>query len=213
MIPDRLRGFREAVLDTETPATILNVFVVKEYGSQAYNWEPETLWLQMSDDLDLDDGPSTFIKDKISAVVALNVSEQFYQRWEAFENICKAFNGQIVLFDTLTPLSAEELAWGIMEAKFNDSTFSSFSPDVMAYCQTVLKSEGISTVPKLIDQFVDYKSFNPYDEDIETMYQKRILAYCLQKIEPIIDLSRKYFNYDISKDILVEFPEMKDYLG
>jgi len=193
--------------DDNVPATILNILLVKEFGAQYYNWELETIWYELQQTTKL---PflSQFIKDKIGAIVALNTSEVFYNTWECFENICEAFNDQIVDFEDLTPLTTEKLVWGIMESRLNDETPNSFGLDVKAYIETVFKVTGISTCPKYIEPFIGYKTYNKYNEQIETIYQKRIEIYCLDRLNRIIELCQINFDFNLFPDIKKEFPHI-----
>jgi hypothetical protein len=203
--------YKDLVLDHDAPATALNILLLKLYGAACYGWEPETLWLELMDDLYIDHIPDD-IKDKISAIITLNVSDQFYDRWEVFENIGQALNDMDVYTEDMTPLDPEHLTWTIMEAMLNDETSKSFSPDVGGYISTVFKSNGVSTPPKFISRFINYKTYNKYDKTIEGVYQKRIEAYCLKKVEYLVKACIKYFNKDIRQDVKREFPEVSGYI-
>jgi hypothetical protein len=151
-------------------------------------------------------------KDKILAVIALNISDRFYDEWEHFENICEAFNSKRVDTGTLTPLLSEEITWGIVEACLNDDTPKSFSYDVQAYIDTCFKVEGVSTCPEFISHLCKYKSYNEFDKDIETVKQARIKSYVLMKTEELITLSREYFMRDIRKDLAEEIPGIEKFI-
>lgn len=202
---------RDLLLDDETPATILNCLILKEYSSRCYNWEQETLWLEIQEDFRIE-FLSDFAKAKISAVILLNTSDRFYVQWEVFENVGKAFNHQDVHFEDLTPLSPEELTWTILEAKLNDESENTFTDDVNEYIKTCFKATGVSTCPKFIIPWVRYRTYHKFTEDIETTYQKRIEAYCLMQLNKIINLSRQYFNKDIRKSLIEELPNIQDYI-
>lgn len=202
---------KDLLVDPNTPATILNSLIIKVYSSRCYNWEPETLWLEILDDFNLK-SLNDFTKNKINAVVALNTSDSFYNQWEVFENIGKAFNSQDVFFEDLTPLSPEELTWTVIEAKLNDDDNGTYSYDVLEYIKTCLKASGVATCPKFIIKDINYNAYVKFDESIETIYQKRIEAYCLMQLNKIISLSRKYFNVDMRKVLIKEIPILKDYI-
>lgn len=203
---------KDLLNDPETPATVLNILLVDNYGAQCYNWELETIYLSLIEDFKLTH-LNSFIRDKIGAIITLNTSERFYQQWEVFEDVCKAFNHEMIHFEDLTPLSVEELAWGLVEAKLNDETFSKLSGDVMAYCQTVLKSEGVSNTPDFLTDIISYKSYNEYDKEIEESYQLRIKAYVLLNLEKISKISTDYFNFNFLEELKKEFPYLSKYLS
>ena len=197
----------ELITNPNTPATILNALIVKIFGSQCYNWEPETIRLALMEEYNLDE-ISQFIMDKILAVIFLNANDQFYDYWEPFENTCKAFNHQIVCFEDMTPLGPEELTWGIIESKLNDDTPRSFGEDVVAYINTCFKSGGVSLCPDYISDWVYYKTYNQFDSKIEAQYQGRIKAYCILQINEIIRLGKEYFNKDLKGLIQKEVPKL-----
>ena len=202
---------KDLLINTETPATILNSLILKEYSSLCYNWEPETLWLELMDDFDLG-SINDFTKNKINGVICLNTSDSFYNQWEAFECIGKAFNHQDVMFEDLTPLSPEELTWTIIEARLNDDDSGTFSYDVEEYIKTCFKAAGVATCPKFLIDSIKYTAYVKFDESIETVYQKRIEAYCLMQLNKIIDLSKQYFSTDIRKALIEEISVLKDYI-
>jgi len=204
--------FKDLLEDDETPATILNCVIIQELGPECYNWELETIWLELMKEFHIDK-LSEFIKEKISSIITLNTSSQFYDYWEPFENICKAFNHQRVHFEDLTPLSSEELTWGVMESKLNDETYGTFSYDVLAYANTVFKSEGVCFTPKFIAPIIHYKSYCDYDKEQEAIKQARIESYCLLQINKVIDLSSKYFGKDVRKSLIEEIPELDGYVN
>jgi len=198
---------KELITNPNTPATILNALIVKILGSQCYNWEPETIRLALMEEYSLDE-ISQFTMDKIMAVIFLNASDQFYDHWEPFENTCKAFNHQIVCFEDMTPLSPEELTWGIIESRLNDETPKTFSEDVSIYINTCFKAGGVSLCPDYISDWIYYKTYNRYDPKIEAQYQARIKAYCIMQINKIIRLGEKYFEKDLKELIKVEVPKL-----
>lgn len=197
--------------DEETPATLLNCLILKTYGSQCYNWEFETLWMQLMEDYGV--VLSDFTKHKISAVISLNTSTQFYDNWESFENICQAFNDNDVHFEDMTPLTAEELTWGVIEAMLNDDFEGVFSADVLAYIESIFKKDGVSTCPEFISHKVKYRSLNEFDNKQEAVYQARIRAYVMVRLEKIIRLSREYFLKNPAAELSEEIPGLSKYLG
>ena len=196
--------------DPDTPATILNCAILKLYGVGVYVWEPETLWLQLGDDFRID--VDEFCKHKICAIITLLTTSQFYDYWETFENICIAFNDQDVKFEDMTPLSAEELAWGLMEAKLNEDKFYTISGDTMAYITTILQKEGLAKPPEFISDMVKYPEAEEYDKKKEKIFQSRIKVYCIDRLNKIISLAKKYLKKDIKKDIIECFPILEQYL-
>ena len=201
----------DLVENPDTPVTLLNSVLVNEFGSAFYNWELESIWRELLQATRLK-SLNDVTKDKIGALIALTTAEGFYNAWECFEKIGKAFNDQDVHFEDLTPLEPEELVWTIVESKLNDDSQSTFSLDVESYFSTVFKKHGIATCPSVIKPYFNYKQYNSFDKDIEEVKQQRISAYVLLRANNIIRLARRYFGQDVRVDLVREHPWFREYL-
>jgi len=135
----------EAFTDEDTPAFILHALCLSKYGIDCLDWEPETLWLELYEDFDIDVEESN--KDKIQASIALIKANTFYEYFQAFEGIGKAFNGQNPNFEYITPLTPEECSWAVKEALLIDDTPEEFSEEIKAYVREVLRDHGFYIAP------------------------------------------------------------------
>lgn len=189
---------------TDIPVTVINSIMLKMFGPMYYGWEPETIWMEFTNTFGYE--PNDFLKDKIGGISVLLATDQYYNYWEIFEKIGKAFNHERVFFEDLTPLEPEQMTYALVEAKLNDNTFKSFNFDVAAYIKTVFKKNGISTLPKILEGICEYKTYNSFDENIEKMYQSQIEVYVVSQINKIIDLSKDYLGVDIRNGLVKEIP-------
>jgi hypothetical protein len=135
----------DAFTDENSTAMLLHTLCLHKYGTDMLDWEPETLWLEIYEDFHVDVEESN--KDKIQASIALVKTNAFYENFQAFEGIGKAFNGQSPDFEYITPLTPEECAWAVKEAHLIDSTPEEFSEEIKAYIREVLREHGIFAAP------------------------------------------------------------------
>jgi len=125
--------------------TLISAFI-KEYGSGALSWEPLTIQLEIQDDEKLTSVPEITM-DKLQAAMVVLTTNQFYQYIEAFENVGKVLNLSPPDFQIATPLSPEEAAWAVIEARIFDPALyagdNAYSPEVLHYIRACMDSAGI----------------------------------------------------------------------
>jgi hypothetical protein len=179
--------------DDDTNAVLLNIGLLKMFGPECYAWEPETIRSEVERELGIDK-LSCFVSDKIQAIATLLITDQFYDNWEVFEAIGKAFNHSRVYFDTLTPLNMEEATWTLLEGPLIDATPKKLSVDVKSYLGTVFKSGGLMEPPDPISEHMyEYRVYiDNYDKQEQKRKHMRIKAYCLLQAEAIIRDGRRY---------------------
>jgi len=141
------------VFTTEgTMATVLHAAAIKLFDIDLYEWEPETIELELIDELRINSLqlPETNV-NKLHALIGAIKSENFYKDWPSYIQICSALVGEDSM-EELADITVEELAWGVIEVALNDDDFSklSFSPDVCALTGIVLDENGyVSPPPQL----------------------------------------------------------------
>jgi len=153
----------EVFKDEKAPAIALLSCVIKTYGVEAFDWEPEILRAEIERDFDMT--LSDLQSDKIQAAVTVIASPFFQEQWEVFEKICHMFNGVPDEFDTANPLEAEEIAQAMadyyllnyddqeaehkpeQEGMFEDP--SVFSDEIRAYCGRVFYEYGCHSAPTI----------------------------------------------------------------
>lgn len=126
-------------------ATALNVHCLKLFGSDFYNWDPDTVKSELGTSV-----PEINL-DKIQAVSTLVTTETFYRYWEVFEKIGNCFCCNEPRFDTVTPLRPEECIWAMIEAKLNDETYGPYYMEVIEYVKQVFKHEGVVVCPNYMN--------------------------------------------------------------
>lgn len=145
-----------------TMATISHAIALHFFGQDIYEWEPETLAMELQDELGVNVDEDNM--DRLHAIIAAITSNSFNNDWAAFTAICSALSGETDPED-IAEMTAAEFAWGVVEVGLNDDDESSiYSPDICALVGTVLDQEGFVTAPqwlnfaKMPEKYMGYES-------------------------------------------------------
>lgn len=189
----------EAFSDDSVSAFILYTICYGHFGTDIHSWEPETLWLEIQDDIKAI--PSETNKDKIQAAIALVSTNKYYEDFQVFEGICKSFNSQSPDFEWITPLTPEECAWAVAESRLIDSTPEEYSEEIKAYVQEILRLGGMYLAPPQLT-FANMSA----KYQIERYVPKELLDKVelqqnikLKKIELYIQMQRDNIERDLRK--------------
>lgn len=124
-------------------ATLLHAIVFKEFGEEMYDWEPETIYLDINDTFGIEMPEANF--NKLMALISALASDAFYKKWSSFDIICGSLSdGDPSGNDELL---VAEMAWGVIEVGLNDETPSEFSHDIAAAVGALLVNEGFTSAP------------------------------------------------------------------
>jgi hypothetical protein len=187
----------QAFEDEDVSSFILYTICFGKFGADIHEWEPETLWLEIQDEFKID--PLEENKDKIQAAISLVVTNRFYEDYQAFEAICKAFNKQNPDFEWATPLTPEECAWAVAESRLIDSTPETFSLEVKTYVKEALRLGGLFMAPPQLS-FCNIGTDYPLEKYVsKEMYPKIIRSQKikLKKIELYVELQREKIGEDL----------------
>lgn len=154
----------QILTDENALATPLMILCVDRFGTEFFEWEPTTFEIETRAQFGVDIPDAN--RDKIWALVTALTSDAFYKSLETFIPTCNALNGSQASFDYYDPVTSEEAAWGIVEVTLNDPPNQEldklFSHEIRYYIGSTLKSEGVTTPPRVLVPFVEY------DDDPET---------------------------------------------
>ena len=128
-----------------TMATVLHAIVLKEFGEDIYKWDPITLDKEIQDTFEVE-----FPKlnaDKLQAIITSLTTDRFFRDWQAFTAICEVLNGDNTVLDLADPLTAPEMAWGVIEQRLNDDSNQPFTEEVRRYVGAVLSTYGFVDAP------------------------------------------------------------------
>lgn len=136
------------LLHPGTMATVLYAIALHYLGEDIHGWEPETVLLELKDELGVEMIPANH--DKLLALLAAIGSDSFYQRPVAFMAVVQTLCGSENPLDMDDPLLPAEMAWGVTEVLLNDDTPHAFSVDVATLAGEVLAEDGFTKAPPVL---------------------------------------------------------------
>lgn len=196
---DRVKGRP----DSTKPVTLRNLFthqdahpvvldfaLLKVYQEEWFRWEPETLWEEI---------PKTFstqiselCRQKIRALQAVHRSVMPWHKWQVFEKVAQAFNGNIPNFKVMQALSLEELYAAVdildtlKKTEFND--------EVRLFMAGIVLHEDVFFVPPPLD-FIQLEVSQPHyrcndcgNEEL-ALFHDGFCSNCTERLHPFQNLS------------------------
>jgi hypothetical protein len=133
-----------------TFATVLTSSLLKIYGSEALNWDAQTIQLQVKEDFNVDMPRRVF--DQLMGQIAAITSTAVYNDVIAFDAYASAVNRLSIRFDHDTP-DPGDIAWAVAELAQVDPEpvgVKGWSPDIIAYIRVVLDDAGLPIPPKVL---------------------------------------------------------------
>ena len=199
--------------DPNTFTTPLMAIVLEHFGTEALEWTPETIFLELADDFHVEVPKQN--KDQITVGCNLLLSDDFYRRPSKFVQICNVLSGG-ELTPSFDKADAAECAWGITEAMLlapPDDPENAFDPEILHYLGSVLNDEGIRQPPAVLSvalrdtnwsDVADYEDIPTDDPDMfANAFEKRT-----EKTKAIEEMLSKNFSELLSQ--LASIPGYED---
>jgi hypothetical protein len=143
---------QEAWRSKETFATVLLTMFLDRFGTEALEWDPATIALEVEDEFDVD-LPQLSL-DRLIVAIQILTTDRFFKRLPDFIAFCNVLDGDPFQPDTFDPADAEEVSWGITEALLisppEDDDPEPLTPEIRAYIGSVLDGEGILNPPDIL---------------------------------------------------------------
>jgi hypothetical protein len=141
---------KPAFLDPNSFATTLITAVVDLYGTEAFTWAPETLLMELEDDLGTPLDPLLY--DRLMAGISIIVTDRFYKSLPDFIEMCLVLSGASFDPSVFQPADSDDCAWGITEALLlaPPDEENPFSDEIRGYIGYVTQMEGIITPPDIL---------------------------------------------------------------
>jgi hypothetical protein len=136
--------------DPDTYATTLLVVVLDRLGTEALEWHPETLQMEIREQFGVD--LSKNAKDRLMAAIAVVTTNYFWRDVRRFIELCNIFAGDDFDPTVFNPADSAEMAWGVAEASLLSPPEESqpFHPDVQQYVGKMLAEEGYVRAPNVL---------------------------------------------------------------
>lgn len=156
---------RDVYQDEKAPAYALLVVVLKKYGLDSLEWEPELLRAEIDRDYDID--ISDLQHDKIQAAMSVLTTDHFESDWRVFEVSSHLFNNEPIDHDDLSPLEAEQLAVALAEFNLIKEPDEKvvFSDEIRAYVGLTCHEYGLHKAPKIFPTAIMPKSNKADDKE------------------------------------------------
>ncbi len=133
--------------DPKTFATTMLIVFVDRYGTEGFNWDPETIVMEINEDFNVQISQGNL--DRLMAAINIVTGEDFYRSLPDFVNLCNILNGDLLDPGEWDPADAEDIAWGVTEAWMLSPPDEEepFTEEIRAYIGQVLDNEGITNPP------------------------------------------------------------------
>lgn len=139
-------------LNPEAFAFNLLAVFLDAYGTDGLSWTPETIEMEIHDDVGVDLPAGNF--DKLMTAITLLTSNSFFVSLPDFLRTCVSLTHIVTPHDSLILPDSEDLAWGITEALLiepaDPKAEKPFSDEIVGYIGETLDSEGILTPPDVL---------------------------------------------------------------
>lgn len=175
----------DVLKDEKAPVVALLHVVLRKYGVECFDWQPEFLREEVEQDFNVK--LSDLQSDKIQAGITILATDLFEGQWEVFKTVCHLLNNTADTFEDASSLEAEEIASAIAHYRLltGAETNTPFSDEVNAAAGVVFYSYGMSEAPTifptaLIPDYAvkaDPSEKNQALNDIYDARTKDILAY------------------------------------
>lgn len=151
----KISKLRDILENEDTFATTLVTICVDAFGTEFFEYDPETTWLGLAE-LYGAELPRTN-KDKIQAMTLVYTTDLPLISVEAFNFVCNVLSGSEANFKKWDPLAPEEAIWGIYEMLLHigidrekDEEPPQFSHEVRRYLGIILFNDGIFDPPDIM---------------------------------------------------------------
>ena len=147
----RIAQLRNLLQDDDTYMTTLIVICSDLYGYEFMEWSPETIKLQLYDDMQVE-VPSVNLS-KIMAGIAVLTTDSFYRNLPRFIQLCNVIADQDYNPFVFDPADSFEMAWAITEVLLLDppeDPSNAFTDEIRSYMGFVVQQEGIVNPPDVL---------------------------------------------------------------
>jgi hypothetical protein len=171
---------RNIFVHHDTHPIVLDIKLMDQYGTDWFEWEPETLWREIMDDFRAP-SISDHVKGKIQAVKTIHITDWCFTKWEVFCPIIQALNNNIPDFEVIRRPTISQLFAGvdIMTMIRNDVEFSQ---EVQDFIGAAMIDAGVTCAPQPLafcqDEIIEIQAElgRPIDpEPVKEKYKQMLL--------------------------------------
>jgi hypothetical protein len=156
---------QEAWKSRETFGCVLLTMFIDKFGTEAIEWDPGTITMEIEEEFDVDLPQLTL--DRLMVAIQLLTTDRFFKSLPDFITFCNVLGGDEYNPELWDPADAEEVAWGITEALLiaPPEEDDPFTDEIRAYIGSVLDGEGIINPPDILRIALRRARVSPSIED------------------------------------------------
>lgn len=143
---------QEVWTSKETFGSVLLTLFLDRFGTEALEWDPSTITMEIEEEFDVDLPQLTL--DRLMVAIQILTTDKFFKSLPDFVTFCNVLDGDVYNPETFDPADAEEVAWGITEALLisppDDDDPEPFTDEIRAYIGATLDKEGIINAPDIL---------------------------------------------------------------
>jgi hypothetical protein len=151
--------------DPSAPVMALIYVIVKNYTTEAFNWNPQLLRNELEEDFDLK--LTDLQSDKIQAGITVLTTNMYESDVRTFEVCTRLLTHNAQDFEDFQPLEAEELVAGLTEVMLIKMEDITFGDDVRVYAGEVFHEYGLCKSPDLFPDAIMPSGFPADCDDTE----------------------------------------------
>jgi hypothetical protein len=132
-------------------ATSLLTILTDYYGTEAWEWSPQTMYMEFQEDFQAD-LPQVNI-DKIMAAINVITTDDFFTSLPRFIRLCNVLADDEFDPSIFDPADTAEMAWAITEVlllRRDDMEEEPFSEEIRFYIGHMLSEEGVTNPPDVL---------------------------------------------------------------
>lgn len=142
----------------DTHPVVLDIALLKMFQLEWFTWLPETLFHEIEQTFKT--SIAEINRQKILAIGCLHVVDTFWDKWEVFEKVVAALNGQVPRMDATQPPDLSSLLCGVDIAQHIRA--EEYSDEIGRYVAACCLNENISYAPPPIEFAQPYISQSYY---------------------------------------------------
>ena len=169
-----MRALAQLITSDDVFASTLLVIACDQFGADFINgeegpWTPEMLRLEIKDHFGVNIPDDNL--GKLMAAVGVLTTDNFFRSLPSFLFTIHGLLGDGTSWSYAEPIDLEDLAWAMMESLllFPPRKGDLFDTQIVAYCKTLVKREGILSPPAVLvfaKEEEAYGDITPYDEGV-----------------------------------------------
>jgi hypothetical protein len=139
----------ECFADTNLLATSLLALVIDQYGTEALEWDFDTLRMELADDFNVDLPQDN--ADKLQAIMTALTTDTYYRDYLVFHHVCTSLDGDGADFQSSELTTPHAMGWAVFEVAVNDGKeHPAFTDEVKRYMGACLAAYGVHVSPKIL---------------------------------------------------------------